>query len=168
MTKSGDSRKQVAVPENEGLPNEANPVTRLGMVAMLKRKVVAVALGLLLSGLSGAGVGAEDGESGKPAVVVGLVCTWSAYSVNKESLLIDVTAKAVYWVNENQKLQVLQFNSGRIVMAGVRSVLQVSQSQAEKKVPMEMTIDRISGEFLVRQNVYAYQGPGNCRKQRLF
>jgi hypothetical protein len=33
---------------------------------------------------------------------------------------------------------------------------------------MEMTIDRISGEFNVRQNVYAYQGPGNCRKQRLF
>ena len=100
--------------------------------------------------------------------MVGLVCTWSAYSVNKESLLIDVGNKAVYWVNENQKLEVVQFNSGRIVMRGVRSILQTSQSQAEKGVPMEMIIDRISGEYIVRQNAHPYQGPGNCRKQRLF
>jgi hypothetical protein len=130
--------------------------------------MAAVALGVLLCGLGGASGAEAEGEAGKPAVVVGLVCTWSAYSVNKESLLVDVTAKAVYWVNENQKLKVLQFNSGRIVMAGVRGMLQTSQGQVEKKVPMEMTIDRISGEFNVRQNVYAYQGPGNCRKQRLF
>lgn len=135
---------------------------------MVIRKISTVAFGVLLGGLFTLGAARAEGEAGKPAVVVGLVCTWSAYSVNKESLLVDVTGKAVYWVNENQKLEILQFNSGRIVMAGVRSILQTSQSQVEKKVPMEMIIDRISGEFLVRQNVFAYQGPGNCRKQRLF
>jgi hypothetical protein len=136
---------------------------------MVTRTISAVAVGavfgvLVLSG--GAAAAQEKGD--KPTTVVGLVCTWSAYAVNKESLLIDVTNKAVYWVNENQKLEVLQFNSGRIVMRGIRSVLQTSQSQAEKKVPIEMIIDRISGEFIVRQNVHPYQGPGNCRKQRLF
>lgn len=136
---------------------------------MVKRKISALAAAALLGGLFVAvPAGAQEGDAGKPSTVVGLVCTWSAYSVNKESLLIDLTTKAAYWVNENQKLEMLQFNSGRIVLAGVRSILQTSQSQAEKKVPMEMTIDRISGEFMVRQNVYAYQGPGNCRKQRLF
>lgn len=136
---------------------------------MVKRKISALAAAALLGGLCLAvPAGAQDGDASKPSTVVGLVCTWSAYSVNKESLLIDLTTKAAYWVNENQKLEMRQFNSGRIVLAGVRSILQTSQSQAEKKVPMEMTIDRISGEFMVRQNVYAYQGPGNCRKQRLF
>jgi hypothetical protein len=137
---------------------------------MVTRKIFAAALGALLGGLalSGSTTAAQEKAGDKPTTVVGLVCTWSAYSVNKESLLIDVTNKAVYWVNENQKLEVMQFNSGRIVMRGVRSVLQTSQSQAEKKVPMEMLIDRISGEFIVRQNVHPYQGPGNCRKQRLF
>ncbi len=137
---------------------------------MVTRKISAATLGALLGvlALSGNATAASAKGGDKPTTVVGLVCTWSAYSVNKESLLIDVTNKAVYWVNENQKLEVLQFNSGRIVMRGVRSVLQTSQSQAEKKVPIEMIIDRISGEFIVRQNVHPYQGPGNCRKQRLF
>jgi len=137
---------------------------------MVTRTIFAAALGALVGGLalSGSTMAAQEKSGDKPTTVVGLVCTWSAYSVNKESLLIDVTNKAVYWVNENQKLEVMQFNSGRIVMRGVRSILQTSQSQAEKKVPMEMMIDRISGEFIVRQNVHPYQGPGNCRKQRLF
>lgn len=135
---------------------------------MVIRKFTAVAAGVLLCAAMMAGPAQAQKQSSKPTKVVGLVCTWSAYAVNKESLLIDITSKAVYWVNENQKLEVLQFNSGRIVMRGVRSVLQTSQSQAEKRVPMEMIINRISGEFIVRQNVHAYQGPGNCRKQRLF
>jgi len=136
---------------------------------MVTRKISSCAFGALLGALALADGALAQGKSDdKPTTVVGLVCTWSAYSVNRESLLIDVTNKAVYWVNENQKLEVAQFNSGRIVMRGVRSVLQTSQSQAEKTVPMEMIIDRISGEFIVRQNVLPYQGPGNCRKQRLF
>jgi len=136
---------------------------------MVKRKIPALAFGALLFGMFLAGPArAESAGADKPAVVVGLVCTWSAYAVNTESLLIDITSKAAYWVSENQKLEILQFNSGRIVLAGVRAILQTSQSQVEKKVPIEMTIDRVSGEFMVRQNVYAYQGPGNCRKQRLF
>lgn len=136
---------------------------------MVTRKILACAFGVILVAASiSSGAQAQGKSSGTPAKVVGLVCTWSAYSVNKESLLIDITSKAVYWVNENQKMEVLQFNSGRIVMRGVRSVLQTSQSKAEKRVPMEMTINRISGEFIVRQNVHPFQGPGNCRKQRLF
>jgi hypothetical protein len=137
---------------------------------MVIRRISAAAFGALFGmlALAGGSAVAQNKSSGKAVTVVGLVCTWSAYSVNKESLLIDVTNKAVYWVNENQKLEIGQFNSGRIVMRGVRSVLQTSQSQAEKKVPMEMIIDRISGEFIVRQNVHPYQGPGSCRKQRLF
>lgn len=136
---------------------------------MVIRKITACAVGAMLCALTMVGGAQAQTKSGKtPAKIVGLVCTWSAYSVNKESLLIDITSKAVYWVNENQKLEVMQFNSGRIVIRGVRSVLQTSQSQAEKRVPIEMIIDRISGEFIVRQNAYAYQGPGNCRKQRLF
>ena len=137
---------------------------------MVTRTITAAAFGALLSALalSGSAAAAQEKGGNKPKTVVGLVCTWSAYAVNKESLLIDVTDKAVYWVNENQKLEILQFNSGRIVMRGVRSFLQTSQSQAEKKVPMEMTINRISGEFIVRQKVSPYQGPGTCRKQRLF
>lgn len=136
---------------------------------MVIGKIPALVFGALLCGAVLAGPAHAQGRNaGKPVVVVGLVCTWSAYAVNTESLLIDLTNKAAYWVSENQKLKVLQFNSGRIVLAGVRGVLQTSQSQAEKKVPIQMTIDRVSGEFTVRQNVYAYQGPGNCRKQRLF
>lgn len=136
---------------------------------MVIRKIAACALGAMVCALTMVGGAQAQNKPGSaPAKVVGLVCTWSAYSVNKESLLIDITSKAVYWVNENQKLEVMQFNSGRIVIRGVRSVLQTSQSQAEKRVPLEMIIDRISGEFIVRQNAYAYQGPGNCRKQRLF
>ncbi len=137
---------------------------------MVRRTITAAVFGALLGALalSGSVAAAQEKGGDKPKTVVGLVCTWSAYSVNKESLLIDVTDKAVYWVNENQKLEILQFNSGRIVMRGVRSYLQMSQSQTEKKVPMEMTINRISGEFIVRQKVSPYQGPGNCRKQRLF
>lgn len=135
---------------------------------MVIRKIAAAAAGVLLCASLVAEPVRAQNKSSKPVKVVGLVCTWSAYAVNKESLLIDITSKAVYWVNENQKLEVLQFNSGRIVMRGVRSVLQTSQSQAEKRVPMEMIIDRISGEFIVRQNAHAYQGPGTCRKQRLF
>lgn len=135
---------------------------------MVIRKIAAYAFGALLCASVVVSPAQAQKKSSTPAKVVGLVCTWSAYAVNKESLLIDITSKAVYWVNENQKLEVLQFNSGRIVMRGVRSVLQTSQSEAEKRVPMEMIIDRISGEFIVRQNVHPYQGPGNCRKQRLF
>ena len=104
----------------------------------------------------------------KPPLVIGLVCTWSAYSVNKESLLIDLRNKSAYWVNQNQNLKVLQFNTGRLVLAGVRNTLRTSQSQVEKKVPLQMILNRISGEFIVRQKVHAYQGPGSCRKQRLF
>jgi len=104
----------------------------------------------------------------KPAKIVGLVCTWSAYGVNKETIIVDTVNKGAYWVNENQNLKVLQFNPGRVVVAGVRARLQVSQSQLEKKVPMRMTINRISGEFIVSQKVHPYQGPGSCRKQRLF
>lgn len=104
----------------------------------------------------------------KPAKIVGLVCTWSAYGVNKETIIVDTVNKGAYWVNENQNLKVLQFNPGRVVVAGVRGRLQVSQSQLEKKVPMRMTINRISGEFIVTQKVHPYQGPGSCRKQRLF
>lgn len=136
---------------------------------MLTRNILTCAFGVVLVAAAMSGGALAQGKSSTaPAKVVGLVCTWSAYSVNKESLLVDVTGKAVYWVNENQKLEVLQFNSGRIVMRGVRSLLQTSQSQAEKRVPMEMIIDRISGEFIVRQKVHPYQGPGTCRKQRLF
>ena len=136
---------------------------------MVKTSIAASAIGALVGMLVLAGSAQAQGNSGeKGGPVVGLVCTWSAYSVNKESLLIDVGNKAVYWVNENQKMEVMQFNSGRIVMRGVRSFLQTSQSQAEKNVPMEMVIDRISGEFLVNQKVHPYQGPGTCRKQRLF
>jgi len=137
---------------------------------MVTRTITAGAIGAFLGALTlfGGATAAQDKGGDKGSTVVGLVCTWSAYAVNKESLLIDVTNKAVYWVNENQKLEVLQFNSGRIVMRGVRSHLQTSQSQAEKKVPMEMIIDRISSEFIVHQNVHPFQGPGNCRKQRLF
>ena len=136
---------------------------------MVTRKILACAFGVLLGALASTGGALAQGKTAdKPSTVVGLVCTWSAYSVNKESLLIDVTNKAIYWVNENQKLEVVQFNSGRIVARGVRTLLQTSQSQAEKRVPMEMIIDRISGEFVVHQNVHPYQGPGNCRKQRLF
>ena len=110
----------------------------------------------------------KKGVPKQPPLVVGLVCTWSAYSVNKESLLIDVRNKTAYWVNQNQKLKVLQFNSGRLVLAGVRKTLRVSQSQTEKKVPLQMVLNRISGEFIVRQKAHPYQGPGSCRKQRLF
>lgn len=104
----------------------------------------------------------------KPAKVVGLVCTWSAYSVNKESILIDMANKAAYWINENQNLKIVQFNAGRVVLQGVRNRLQVSQSRMEKKVPMQMIINRISGEFIVNQKAHPYEGPGSCRKQRLF
>jgi hypothetical protein len=136
---------------------------------MVMWRIPALAVGALMFGLLPVGrADAASSDTGKATVVVGLVCTWSAYAVNAESLLIDITNQAAYWVSENQKLEILQFNSGRIVLRGIRGVLQTTQSQAEKKVPMEMTIDRISGEFIVRQNVYAYQGPGNCRKQRLF
>ena len=136
---------------------------------MTTRTIFAYALGLLMTAATmTATAQAQSKGPKKPASVVGLVCTWSAYSVNKESLLVDVGNKAVYWVNQNQKLEVMQFNSGRIVLRGVRAVLQTSQSQAEKRVPMEMVIDRISGEFIVRQKVHPYQGPGACRKQRLF
>ena len=104
----------------------------------------------------------------KASKIVGLVCTWSAYGVNKETIIVDTANKGAYWVNENQNLKVLQFNPGRVVVAGVRRRLQVSQSQSEKKVPMRMTVNRISGEFIVEQKVHPYQGPGSCRKQRLF
>ena len=138
-------------------------------------KTVAVVLSVVLclaSAVADAQQRKPAGKKGVPGkqvpLIVGLVCTWSAYSVNKESLLIDLRNKTVYWVNENQKLKVLQFNSGRLVIAGVRKTLRVSQSQSEKKVPMQMILNRISGEFIVRQKVHPYQGPGSCRKQRLF
>ena len=136
---------------------------------MTTRTIFAYALATLITAATmTATAQAQSKGPKKTSAVVGLVCTWSAYSVNKESLLVDIGNKAVYWVNQNQKLEVMQFNSGRIVLRGVRAVLQTSQSQAEKRVPMEMVIDRISGEFIVRQKVHPYQGPGACRKQRLF
>lgn len=138
---------------------------------MIRRKLFAIACAAALC-VGAASADAQKKPSAKKtlkkAKIVGLVCTWSAYGVNKETIIVDTVNKGAYWVNENQNLKVLQFNPGRVVMAGVRARLQVSQSQVEKKVPMRMTINRISGEFIVGQKVHPYQGPGSCRKQRLF
>lgn len=138
---------------------------------MIRQKLFVIACTALL-GFGAATADAQNKPTAKnklkPAKIVGLVCTWSAYGVNKETIIVDTVNKGAYWVNENQNLKVLQFNPGRVVAAGVRGRLQVSRSQVEKKVPMRFTINRISGEFIVEQKVHPYQGPGSCRKQRLF
>jgi hypothetical protein len=102
------------------------------------------------------------------ATMVGLVCSWSAFSQVEESILIDLKKRSAYWVNQNQTLKVLQLNAGRVVLAGIRDRLRISSSKIKTKVAVRMAIDRISGAFVMEQNAYPAQGPGTCRRQRLF
>jgi len=118
--------------------------------------------------LAAQGMSPED-QSGEPSVpVVGLVCSWSAFTTYDESIVIDLSDRVAYWVNQNRPLHIAQLNAGRVVLTGVRDRVRVSQSRVEKEVALRMIIDRISGTFFVQQQVYRQVEPGRCRRSRLF
>lgn len=100
--------------------------------------------------------------------VVGLICTWSAYSTYDESIVIDLSDRVAYWVNQNRPLNIHQLNAGRVVLRGVRDGVRVSKKRVEKEVAVRMIIDRISGAFFVQQKVFRQSGPGRCKRSRLF
>jgi len=113
---------------------------------------------------------ATDGHGSwqRPEPVVGLICTWSAYSTYDESIVIDLSDRVAYWVNQNRPLSIHQLNAGRVVLSGVRDGVRVSKKRVEKEVPVRMIIDRISGAFFVQQKVFRQAGPGRCERSRLF
>lgn len=140
----------------------------------MKRMTPIIASALLAAVLSVAaaqtarGAGPEDGARERPSPVVGLVCTWSAFSTYDESIAIDLSDRVAYWVNQNKTLNILQINAGRVVLSGVRDKVRVSKSRVETEVGLRMIIDRISGAFFVQQEVYRQTGPGLCKRRRLF
>ncbi len=97
-----------------------------------------------------------------------LICTWSAYSTYDESIVIDLSDRAAYWVNQNRPLIIHQLNAGRVVPRDVRDGVRVSKKRVEKEVAVRMIIDRISGAFFVQQKVFRQSGPGRCKRSRLF
>lgn len=104
----------------------------------------------------------------RPAAVVGLICTWSAYSTYDESIVIDLSDRGAYWVNQNRPLKIRQLNAGRVVLSGVRDQVRISNNRVEKEVALRMVIDRISGAFFVQQQVFRQTAPGRCKRRRLF
>jgi hypothetical protein len=104
----------------------------------------------------------------RPSPVVGLVCTWSAFSTYDESIAIDLSDRVAYWVNQNKTLNILQLNAGRVVLSGVRDTVRISKNRVETEVPLRMIIDRISGAFFVQQDAFRQKGPGLCKRRRLF
>lgn len=129
---------------------------------------LSVAAAVVASAQTAPGAGPDGQVWERPSPVVGLVCTWSAYSTYDESIAIDLSDRVAYWVNQNKTLKILQLNAGRIVLSGVRDRIRVSKNRVENGVAIRMIIDRISGVFFVQQEVYRQTGPGLCKRSRLF
>lgn len=101
---------------------------------------------------------------------VSVVCRWDSYDTNDESFLIDLTRRSAYWVNENQSLNVGDFNDGRIVMEGTKEKVLVDQSRWVQQVRLRFTVNRISGDFDVDWLTPAYPVArlGNARYGKVF
>lgn len=138
------------------------------------RLIIAAAIGYAFTGaLSGILVAqaqqVPDAPTwNRPDAVVGLICTWSAYVTYDESIVIDLSDRGAYWVNQNRPLKIHQLNAGRVVLSGVRDQVRISKNRIEKEVALRMVIDRISGAFFVQQQVFRQTAPGRCKRSRLF
>lgn len=78
---------------------------------------------------------------------IAMTCEWILYGRQKESFIFNLDKNEVYWVNENKRYPIIEINEGRIVFQGVRSSLLVGDKKSISGVPIEFTINRVTGEL---------------------
>lgn len=93
---------------------------------------------------------------------ISMACSWVLYEVQSESFVFNLNKEEVYWVNEDQHIDLSEINEGRIVFNGVRSSLKVENRSGrfggvpvdepfifQENVPLTFIIDRVTGNLSI-------------------
>ncbi len=79
-----------------------------------------------------------------------MVCVWFLEGANKESFIFNLNKNSVYWVNENQRIEISELNEGEIIFKGVRSGYGLGSSRVNKKFTIEFSINRVTGQLDIK------------------
>ena len=80
---------------------------------------------------------------------VSLACKWTLHGHEKESFVVNLSKKSVYWVNEDKRLPITKLNEGRIEFEGIRSSLAMSNGSIKNNIKIKYIINRVTGELYI-------------------
>src|SRR5690606_11275310 len=92
---------------------------------------------------------------------ISMVCTWELFSgtemTEEDTFIFNIDSKTVYWVNENQRIELDEVNEGRIVFTGIPKLIVV-----EKYKPLTFVLNRVTGTLHVSGEHEPYGFNNRC------